>query len=66
MPIDVWIDRSQLVRRVRVSFSQSLPTGQSVSLQMTESFLEYGPQPTPVIPGPRETTDLLSLLNQRG
>jgi hypothetical protein len=63
MPIDVWIDSSNLVRRVQLAFSEPLPnTGQTVSIAMTENFLQYGPQPVPAIPSASESANLLSLL----
>jgi hypothetical protein len=64
MPIDVWIDSSSLVRRVQLAFSEPLPnTGQTVSVAMTENFLQYGPQPVPAIPSASESANLLSLLH---
>lgn len=64
MPIDVWIDSSNLVRRVQLAFSEPLPnTGQTVPIAMTENFLQYGPQPVPAIPSASESANLLSLLH---
>ena len=64
MPIDVWIDSSNLVRRVQLAFSEPLPnTGQTVSIAMTENFLQYGPQRVPAIPSASESANLLSLLH---
>ena len=64
MPIDVWIDSSNLVRRVQLAFSEPLPnTGRTVSIAMTENFLQYGPQPVPAIPSASESANLLSLLH---
>jgi hypothetical protein len=63
MPIDVWIDSSHLVRRLETSFAEPLGNGQSVNIALTEDFLQYGPQPRPVIPSPGQTADLLSLVH---
>ena len=64
MPIDVWIDSSNLVRRIQLAFSEPLPnTGQTISVAMTENFLEYGPQRVPAIPSASQSTNLLSLIH---
>lgn len=64
MPINAWIDSSNLVRRVQVAFSEPLPnTKQTVSIAMTENFLQYGPQPAPAIPSASESANLLSLIH---
>jgi hypothetical protein len=61
MPIEAWIDSSNLIRRIQITFSEPLSTGQAVAVAMTEDFLDYGPQPAPAIPSASQTTDLLSL-----
>ncbi|MGB8879977.1 MAG: hypothetical protein WCD11_26945 [Solirubrobacteraceae bacterium] len=64
MPIDAWIDPSNLVRRIQLAFSDPLPkTGQTISVAMTENFLEYGPQPVPAVPSASQSTNLLSLIH---
>jgi hypothetical protein len=64
MPIDAWIDSSNLVRRIQLAFSEPLPnTGQTISVAMTENFLEYGPQPVPAVPSASQSTNLLSLIH---
>jgi hypothetical protein len=66
MPVDAWIDSSHLVRRIELNFTESLPTGQSVTVELTENFLAYGPQPAPKIPPASQTTNLLALLKSAG
>jgi hypothetical protein len=62
MPIDAWIDSSNLIRQIQLAFREPVPsTGQSVSIAMTEDFLAYGTQPAPAIPSPSQSTNLLSL-----
>lgn len=64
IPMDVWIDSSHLVRRVQSRFAETV-NGQSMTMAITENFLQYGPQPAPVLPKPSQTANLLSLLRGR-
>jgi hypothetical protein len=66
IPVEVWIDRQNLVRRMQVSFNASLPTGQNLDIRVNADVLNYGPQPPPVLPGASQVTDLTSLLGQSG
>lgn len=65
MPVDVWIDGSNLVRQIKMNLDETVK-GQSVSVAMTEDFTDYGAQPAPTIPAASQTTDLLSLLKSSG
>jgi hypothetical protein len=62
IPMDVWIDSSHLVRRVQSSFAETVG-GHSLTIAMTENFLQYGAQPAPVVPPASQTENLLSLLH---
>lgn len=64
MPIDAWIDSSNLIRRLEMSYDATVQ-GQSVSVDITAKYGGYGSQPTPKIPSPDQTTDATSVL-QRG
>lgn len=63
MPVDAWIDSSHLIRRLHITYNMSVSTGQSVAMDITEAFRDYGPQPAPMTPSPSETTNLLSLMH---
>jgi hypothetical protein len=65
LPVQAWIDSSKLIRRLQVAFSEPV-SGQSVSISLTENFLQYGPQPAPAIPSAGESTNLLSMANALG
>ncbi|HTW11851.1 MAG TPA: hypothetical protein VME01_03840 [Solirubrobacteraceae bacterium] len=65
MPVNAWIDSSDLVRRIELSYNASAPNG-PMTMTMTENFLSYGPQPAPTIPAADETTNILSLLPKNG
>jgi hypothetical protein len=58
IPVDVWIDSRQLVRRVRLSLDMSAPGGQSLQELVSLDLGHYGPQPAPVIPPPAQVADL--------
>jgi hypothetical protein len=66
MPIQAWIDSSNLIRRIQVAVSEPVDNGQSLTMSLTENFLDYGPQPAPAIPSPDESTNALSLLHAGG
>jgi hypothetical protein len=60
IPVGVWIDNQNLVRRMRLAFSESV-SGQSISTAITVDIVGYGPQPPPVLPAPGQVTDVSSL-----
>jgi len=62
MPVDAWIDSSHLIRRLHISYSASV-AGQTVAIDLTENFSDYGSQPAPTIPSPDQTTNALSLMH---
>lgn len=66
LPVQAWIDSSNLIRRLQTTFSEPLSTGQSVSISLVETFLQYGPQPAPSVPSRGQTTNLLSLAGALG
>ena len=49
IPVDVWIDRSHLVRRIGMTLNMTIK-GTSMSAQIVEDLSDYGPQPTPAPP----------------
>jgi hypothetical protein len=61
IPVGVWIDSQNLVRRMRLAFSESLSSGQSVSTAITVDIVGYGPQPPPVLPPADQVTDASAL-----
>jgi hypothetical protein len=61
VPIDVWIDSGNLVRRIVVSEALTV-SGQAETVDVQEDFPEYGPQPAPVIPPASEVTNLSALI----
>jgi hypothetical protein len=66
-PAQVWIDKQHLVRQMQLAFTEQLPSGaQQLHLQMTLRFLQYGPQPAPVLPATSQVTNLAALLGRSG
>jgi hypothetical protein len=63
MPVDVWIDQSDLVRRLKLTINGTVQ-GHQMSMLITEDLSDYGPQPAPKVPSPGETTNLLSLIHK--
>lgn len=64
IPVDVWIDGSQLVRREKIALAvEPAGTTEEVITSTTIDIPNYGPQPTPTPPPASETTNLLGLLN---
>lgn len=66
IPVGVWIDSQNLVRRMRLAFRESLPTGQSVDAAITVDIVAYGPQPPPVLPPADQVTDASALAGSGG
>jgi hypothetical protein len=62
VPIDVWIDQGNLVRRLQLTINETVK-GHSISTAITENFSDYGSQPSPTVPSAAQTTNLLSLLH---
>ncbi len=61
LPIDVWIDRRNLVRRVVMSLALQSPSGPAVQETVTVDLSHYGPQRRPVSPPADQVQDLSSL-----
>jgi hypothetical protein len=61
IPVVVWIDGQNLVRRMQLSLDESLQSGQSVNTKVTVDLAKYGPQPKPTLPPSDQVTDVSSL-----
>ena len=61
IPYDVYIDGSNLIRRLTISFSPSLH-GTTVPITAQIDMLAYGRQPAPTVPAAGQTDDVTSLL----
>jgi hypothetical protein len=57
LPADVWIDGHHLVRRMALSFDETV-SGQSLTTAMRIDIPQYGPQPAPQLPPGSQVTDL--------
>ncbi len=66
LPVDVWIDRSHLVRRVQMNFELDFPNSQTVQESMTIDVSDYGPQPEPAAPPADQVVDLSGLAGAAG
>lgn len=62
LPIDAWIDHSNLVRRVGIAFSECVAQ-QHVKFGMSMDIFGYGPQAQPQLPGPSEAYDITPLVS---
>lgn len=66
IPVTVWIDSHNLVRRLQTSLTESLSNGQSGSVRITADILDYGPQAPPVLPPPSQVTDITGSVGSAG
>lgn len=57
-PVDVWIDRDHLVRRITMTLDLSLPGGQTMNETAVIDMGDYGPQPPPALPPSGDMQDL--------
>jgi hypothetical protein len=61
LPVDVYVDARNLVRRLDLAYKATVK-GQSIATAIRLDFLAYGPQPIPATPPAGQVTDLTSLL----
>ncbi len=61
LPIDVWVDSGQRVRRVSTQLRLCTPEG-PLTESLTMDLFDYGAQPPVSAPAPAEATDITSLL----
>lgn len=66
LPVDAWIDSNNLIRRMRLSFAESLAPSVKLNIGMTMDFIKYGPQPKPAFPSADQVSDASSLSSVGG
>lgn len=66
LPVDAWIDSNNLIRRMRLSFAESLAPSVKLNIGMTMDFIKYGPQPKPTFPSADQVSDASSLSSVGG
>ena len=66
LPVDAWIDANNLIRRMRLSFAESLAPSVKLNIGMTMDFVKYGPQPKPAFPSADQVSDASSLSSVGG
>lgn len=64
LPMDVWIDHQNLVRRLAFAFTECVAQ-QHLQFGMTMDLYGYGPQTQPRLPSSSDTYDLTPLLSSR-
>jgi hypothetical protein len=62
MPMDAWVDNSNLVRRIGIAFTECVAQ-QHVRFGMRMDVFGYGPQSQPQLPGRTESYDITPLLS---
>lgn len=65
LPVDAWVDGQHRVRRMRISLTESVGGGQTLSVLFRLDIPEYGPQPVPAPPPDNQVLDIASLLAGR-
>jgi hypothetical protein len=66
LPVDAWIDSNNLIRRMQISFAESLAPSVKLNIGMTMDFVKYGPQPKPMFPSADQVNDASSLAGLGG
>jgi hypothetical protein len=61
LPMDAWIDRTRLVRRVSFSFPECVQ-GQHLRVGMTMDLYDYGPQKPTAMPPDSQALDITPLI----
>ena len=62
LPVDAWIDSNNLIRRMRLTFAESVAPSVKLTIGITMDFVKYGPQPAPSFPSPDQVTDANSFV----
>jgi hypothetical protein len=63
MPVDAWIDSSNRIRRIAMTYSLRVPSAGQTKVALVTEFTDYGPQPKPTIPSPSQTANLAALVH---
>jgi hypothetical protein len=66
VPVDVWIDAHDLIRRSVVVIAFTLGSGVSIRESLVDDIGDYGPQLPPVAPRANDVTDLTHLVPGAG
>jgi hypothetical protein len=66
LPVDVWVDGNNLVRRMRLDFAENVAPSVKLNLAITMDLFKYGPQPVPTFPSADQVTDASSLASIGG
>ncbi len=62
MPMDVWIDHRNLVRRVEIAFSECI-SSQRIRFGMDMDLFNYGPQSQPTLPSADQAYDITPMMS---
>lgn len=65
LPVNVWVDSANLVRRIRLSYGVR-SSGHTAHTTAQLDFLSYGPQPVPSAPPASQVSSIASLLGSLG
>jgi hypothetical protein len=66
-PLEVWIDRHHLVRRLRIQMKMNLPPqNQNMTMDMTTEMFDFGPKQKAKAPPAAETIDVTKLAGAGG
>jgi hypothetical protein len=60
LPVQVWVDGQHLVRRMQMSFAETV-SGQTLSMLLSFDIPQYGPVAAPQLPAGDQVTDLTGL-----
>lgn len=61
LPVDVWIDGNNLIRRMQMHMSLAPTSGQALNMSLQMTIPAYGAQPVPPVPPADQVTDLSAL-----
>ncbi len=61
LPVDVWIDGNNLIRRMQMRMSLAPASGQALTMSLQMTIPQYGAQPEPSVPPASQVSDLTSL-----
>ena len=65
-PVDIWVDRDGLVRRLAIELEYKQPRGEYVKMKVSEEYYDFGVEANIEAPPAKSVIDVTPRLKDRG
>jgi hypothetical protein len=65
-PVDIWVDRDGVVRKLAIDLEYKLPEGEYVKMRVSEEYYDFGVEPNIKAPPAKRVIDVTPRLKGRG